>query len=214
MAYLVRGKSGVTLAAHMRIGLYGGMFDPIHYGHLRAAVSAIEHFALDKVFFIPCANPPHRTNLASDFTDRVTMLNLVAAHDTRFKVDPREAKLPKPSYTYYTLLDIKAAHSAEYYWLLGWDAFSQFSTWHQYEAILNEVPLIVFNRDDSIMLGVKEQALLNQYQAQRIHCLPNFPLNISSTHLRSLYRNGKSARYWLPDAVDTYILEHQLYLKE
>src|SRR5438445_7793594 len=131
----------------MRLGVLGGTFDPIHLGHLGAAEAAIECADLDEVVFVPTGNPPHRSRAVASDAQRLEMCRLATADEPRFAVSDVELVRQGPSYTLDTLLALRGANPhAELFLVLGWDAASQFRTWHEPTAVLALAVFIVFCR--------------------------------------------------------------------
>src|SRR5579862_1416802 len=122
----------------MRIGIFGGTFDPVHLGHLISAEQAREQAQLDQVWFVPSARPPHKLEQPiTPFERRVEMLQLALAGQPNFVVDLIEKDRPGPSFTVDTLADLKRTHSRdEFFLILGADCLADFHTWRQPERIL------------------------------------------------------------------------------
>ena len=132
----------------MNIGLFGGTFDPVHSGHLAAARSACERFALDRVYFIPAGAPPHKSRHAS-FEHRYAMVALACAGEPRFVPSPVEAPAPgRPSYSILTVRRFRRelGPGAELYFLIGADAFLDIRSWQQWRALLDAAHFLVISR--------------------------------------------------------------------
>ncbi len=122
------------------IGLFGGTFDPIHFGHLRLATELAEAFRLDQVLFVPAGLPYHRGRDAHATTEqRLTMLKLATARDARFGVDDRELRREGPTYTYDTLAEIRRERGPDFpiVFLTGSDAFAKIDTWHRWTELFD-----------------------------------------------------------------------------
>ncbi len=136
-------------AAETRIGLLGGSFDPVHYGHLRLAEEVAERFDLHVVEFIPCLLPPHKpsTRLTAP-RHRLAMLRKALADNKRFRLSEREIKRGGVSYLYDTLLEYRAelGAQADLYFIMGMDSFLEIATWHRYEELFCLTHLIVATR--------------------------------------------------------------------
>ncbi len=130
------------------IGILGGTFDPVHFGHLRLALEAKEALALQEVRFIPVAAPPHRAPPVATFEARCTMLKLALADTPGFVLDAIEATLPAPSYTVQTLTALRASLGADppLALLMGADAFADLTSWHQWKRLLELAHLVVATR--------------------------------------------------------------------
>lgn len=210
------------------IGLLGGTFNPIHFGHLRIAETLSEALRLDEVRFIPAANPPHKIMPLVSATARAKMVEIAIRDNPLFRLDVQELNRPGHSYTLDTLLSLRAelGNEVSLVLLMGSDAFSKLHTWHRYIDILQLCNIAVVQR-----LPTEEQALPFAKELDdlmRVHFSDNVndvsmkpngvitvqamaPLAITSTDLRERLRQKMSARYLMPDAVIAYVLEEQLY---
>ena len=216
---------------HSALGLFGGTFDPIHFGHLRLATELSEAFHLDQVLFIPNGLPYHRGRSAhASEEQRVTMLKLATGRDARFGVDERELRRQGPTYTYDTLVELRRERGAEIpiVFLLGSDAFARIDTWHRWTELFDLAHFAVAIRGDDanwfargpgafprevwprITLNLRE---LVGAPAGRVMTFSMTPLSISSTAIRALAAEGSSIRYLTPDPVVEYIRSHRLYAK-
>ena len=212
------------------IGIFGGTFDPIHHGHLRLAEELSETARLAEVRFIPSGTPPHRTQPGADASDRVEMAKLAIAGNPRFSVDDREARRAGPGYTFDTLTEMRAELGAtqSLALLLGADAFLELATWRTWRALFDLAHIIVAYRPgfpiDTWQARMPEP-LAHEYAARHmlqplaVHLAPAggivavsmTGLDISATFVRNALREGRSARYLLPDAVLDYIGSRGLY---
>lgn len=202
-----------------KIGILGGTFDPPHLAHLRVAEEVREAFGLQEVWFIPAGYPPHKkVETLSSFDHRFNMVSLAIKDNPFFKALDIE-KHVKPSYTLKTLKRLNASYpEVEFFLIIGWDSFYQFETWWNYQEFLQYTNLVVVSRGLKGSEALKEAFLqkLNQlweddFSKERVFLLEVTPLDISSSMVRSLVKNGRSVRYLVPEEVLTYILEHQLY---
>lgn len=214
------------------IGILGGAFDPIHFGHLRMAQELAEICRLDQVRFIPTANPPHRSQPRATPDQRLAMVKLAIADNPVFCCDEREisrhAEKSSPSYTIDTLqsLNIELGEEVAICLLLGSDAFLGLPTWHRWEELLDYCHIIVAHRPSAALQaqdlplplkqlwdksGITDAVELAKNKAGRIMLLPITPLDISSTHIRENLKLGKSPRYLMPNAVIDYIEAQPLY---
>lgn len=206
------------------IGILGGTFDPIHFGHLRAAVELYEALALQSIRFIPCQIPVHKTNALANPEHRLQMLNLALKDLSFASVDERELQRSTPSYMVETLYSLKSEMAQSLCLIIGTDAFAGFTSWHQWQAILSLAHLIVVKRPGHPLPRSQEtQSLLAQYQyhdyqqmlkqaAGGIYVQAIDGLTISSTQIRKQLAANKSARFLLPESVLEYISKHRLYL--
>ncbi|KPC74691.1 nicotinate-nucleotide adenylyltransferase [Laceyella sacchari] len=192
----------------MRVGIFGGTFDPIHLGHLILAEQAREVAALDQVWFIPAAEPPHKLDKRiSASNHRVNMVRLAIQHHPCFQLSTMELERKGPSYTHDTVRMLSEAHpDAQFYLLVGADMVKDLPNWYKIKEILQSVQVIGLGRP-----GVEVESL-PVYVKNRLHWIPDPTLtNISSTMIRQRLSQGKSARYLVPDAVYQYMKEHGLY---
>jgi len=205
------------------IGVFGGTFDPIHFGHLRLAEELAEAVGLSRVVFIPAGQPPHRGAPRTAAVHRLEMARRAIAGNPRFEVDAREVESPRPSYTVDTLAELRAELGAQQplWLLLGADAFLDLASWHEWRRLFDLANIAVAARPGAPLLqsDAMPPELKNEVSQRQAADGPagavllrqTTPLDISATAIRdTLSRNG-SARYLLPDAVLDYIHEHQLY---
>ncbi len=204
-------------------GIFGGTFDPVHYGHLRVAIEILDAFALEEVRLMPCGIPPHQKTLKTSNEQRLAMLRLGLGQRTPLRLDDREIRRDGASYTVDTLLELKAEfpnHSLA--WILGADAFLHFTTWRQWEKILELAHLIVARRpnfslpeaaDSTALLAARQGEMtdLHQETAGRIALFSVTQLDISSSKIRQLLENGQDSRYLLPNSVLDFIQKQGLY---
>ena len=204
-----------------RVGLLGGTFDPVHFGHLRSAVEVCEQLQLDELRLIPSARPPHRGMPGATAAQRLRMVELALGQGGGLQVDDRELQRERPSYTVETLDSLRQELGSDValFMVLGWDAFCGLPSWHRWESLLELANLVVLQRPD-YDLEVPEVlkdllAARSADQPERSHgqiiCLSQTPLAISATHIRTLVGSGASPRFLLPDAVLDYIENEGLY---
>lgn len=203
------------------LGVFGGTFDPIHYGHLRLAEDMADALGLERVLFIPAGQPPHRDVPRTAARHRLEMVRRAIAGNPRFTVDAREVERASPSYTVVTLTALRAELGAErpLWLLLGADAFLGLPTWHDWRRLFELANLAVATRPGAALadaLPAELKAELGRRQdvtgpAGGVWLRDTPPLDISATLIRDTLARHRSARYWLPDAVLDYIQEHTLY---
>jgi len=183
----------------VRIGVFGGSFDPIHHGHLIAATALADALALDEVRLVVArAQPLKRSGHGATAEDRAAMAELAVRGDERLRADRSELAREGPSYTVDTLRGFRAgAPGAELVLLLGSDAALELPRWREAEMIPTLARVEVFARDGS---------------SEGRRTVPQ--VDISSTAIRERVRRGRSIRYWVPDAVADYIAAHRLYGEE
>jgi nicotinate-nucleotide adenylyltransferase len=211
------------------LGLFGGTFDPVHFGHLRLATELAEAFRLDQVIFLPAGLPYHRGRAAhASNEERLTMLKLATARDARFDVDDRDLRRGGPTYTYDTLTEIRRERGPDtpLVFLTGSDAFAKIDTWNRWTELFDLAHFAVAIRagDDQwfskgpgafpkeawphITLNPRE---LLAAPAGKIITFSMTPIAISSSAIRTLAGEGASIRYLTPDPVAEYIRSHDLY---
>ena len=196
----------------MKIGVFGGTFDPIHIGHLMSAELAREQLNLDKILFIPAKIPPHKQDKQiTDASHRLRMIELSIADNPYFEVSDLEIQSNEAvSYTWHTIKKIKELYNdVDIYFLLGADTFYDLPNWTKLDYILNECTLVGFNR-----LGENSIIKDNNIIGNNNIILINAPrLEISSTDIRYRLTQYKSVRYMINDQVLDYIKENCLYAK-
>jgi nicotinate-nucleotide adenylyltransferase len=211
------------------LGLFGGTFDPVHFGHLRLATELGEAFHLDPVIFIPAGLPYHRGRTAHASNDqRLTMLKLATARDARFDIDDRELRREGPTYTYDTLVEVRKERGPDLpiVFLTGSDSFATIDTWHRWTELFDLAHFVVAIRADDetwhskgpgafpkeawprITLNPRE---LQSAPAGKVMTFFMTPIAISSTAIRTLAGEGASIRYLTPDPVVEFVRSHELY---
>ena len=204
----------------MRIGLYGGSFDPVHQGHLIAAECCREQARLDKVLFLPAAIPPHKQDRPlAEAAHRVEMLKLATGGHPAFAISTDEIDRGGVSYTVDTLARLQAAHPAdELLLILGPDALADLPTWREPATILARAEIIAVEREgiddiSAIVAAPKLAALLGPERAQRVaeNRVTCPAIGIRASDLRAAIAAGRSIRYRTPRAVEQYINAHGLY---
>jgi nicotinate-nucleotide adenylyltransferase len=212
------------------IGLFGGTFDPIHLGHLRAAVEVRRLTGLDRILFIPSYLPPHKApGGAATPADRLRMVELACRRRAGLEVSPIEVEAREKSYSILTLRKVREmSPKARLFFIVGIDAFLDIGTWHQYEKVLEECFFIVTGRPGFELeraRGVLGGSLWGKTGLlaeagelgssaplrSRVILVPIRALDISSTAVRELVRRGRSFEGLVPRAVAAYIREHHLY---
>lgn len=191
----------------MKIGIFGGTFNPIHLGHLIMASYAYEEMDLDKIIFMPAGNPPMKEGEIS-FFHRKNMIELSIKDDPRFSYSELEDR-DGLSYSYETIKEIRKFSSDELYFIMGADSFESIHKWYEYEKLLKEIEIIVVDRKGSSDLdGLKEDY---RAVALGIHILKGPIIDISSSLIRSRIKEKRSIRYLLAKEVREYIEKHRLY---
>ncbi|KPK38195.1 MAG: nicotinate-nucleotide adenylyltransferase [Gammaproteobacteria bacterium SG8_47] len=209
------------------IGILGGTFDPIHFGHLRPALEVAENLALSELRFLPCANPPHRRPPQADALQRLAMVRAAVAAEPRFRVDDRELRRGGLSYMVDTLVSLRTElGGTPLCLLLGADAFAALDTWHEWERIPDLAHLIVMQRPEqepavgalsaSLRELVRQRktedvAGLNQKPAGDVCFVTVTQLAISATEIRRVLREGRSIRFLVPAVVEQLIEMQRIY---
>ena len=209
------------------IGIFGGTFDPIHFGHLRTAFELRRKLDLSQVRFLPNGDPPHRSGTIASAADRLGMVSATIAGQPHFVVDDRELHRDGPSYSVDTLTDLRAEYPARSLCLIvGMDAFLGLPQWYQWKKVLQLAHVVVAHRPgwrapDAGPLGelLRERGTDNEHDIHRamaghIYVHGVTQLEISSSALRSLICNGGDPRFLIPDTVRKYIQEHNCYPRE
>ena len=206
------------------IGLFGGTFDPIHYGHLRTAFELWQSLRLAQVRFLPTGNPPHRELSLASPELRLQMVNAAIAGQSAFVVDDREMRRTGISYSVDTLLDVRTEFPQRSLCLmLGMDAFLGMPNWHRWQEIFDLAHVVVAHRPGwkAPMTGPLGEVMvdrgtgsihdLHQAKAGRVYVHAVTQLEISSTDLRQLIYANRDLRYLVPDAVRELIVSTGCY---
>lgn len=220
----------------MRIGLFGGTYNPIHFGHLRVATEVREAFELDRIVLIPAARPPHKqSGELAPAADRLQMLHLAVDNDPDMEISDVELRRKGPSYTVDTLAYYQSSLSpdSQLFLIMGLDAMLEIDTWKSYRQLLSSVPVIIISRPDPLYRSVTDgwqrlehylktvvspgysfsdadSAFVATGQAP-IYLLDVSALDISSSGIRKLIKSGLSIRYLVPESVAEYIAVKGLY---
>ena len=206
------------------IGIFGGTFDPIHYGHLRTAFELLQSLGLEEVRFVPCGDPPHRGVTFASAAVRLQMVQLATLGEEGFVVDDRELRRDGPSYSIDTLASFRTEFPDRSLCLItGMDAFLGLPTWHRWDEILDFAHIVVAHRPGWQAPGDGELGeLLAERRTQsygdlqalscgRVHIHAVTQLEIASTEIRSLVAEGYDPRFLMPDAVREVIMESACY---
>lgn len=190
----------------LRIGLFGGTFDPIHLGHLVLAEQCREQLALDEVWFIPAGTPPHKPAVGrTPGQQRLTMVQLAITGHPAFHVTDLELQRTGPSFTVETLAEVRSLRpQAQLWWLLGADMLHDFSNWREPERIITMARLGAVNRG-GVVTGCPDR------WAVHVDAVTIPALAIAARDLRHRVAQGQSIRYLVPRAVEEFVHEHGLY---
>jgi len=216
----------------MKLGIFGGTFNPIHYGHLRAAEEVRAKLGLDRIVFVPSGNPPLKGKELADARHRYKMVRLATFRNRSFTISDIEYKKKAKSYSVNTLKELHRLYpKTKFYFILGIDAFIDMPKWWQPERLIGLTDFVVISRppfkfaDLSVSPYLKaDKAVLNKLDSGKLEScktklknrreviiLRLTPIDISATMIRKLIRQGKSVKYLLPEEVESYILSNKLY---
>jgi nicotinate-nucleotide adenylyltransferase len=191
-----------------RIGVLGGTFDPIHLGHLAAAKAAMECAHLDRVLFVPSAQPPHRAAAQAAAEDRLAMSRLAVDGESHFEVSDIEAKRGGKSFTVDTLEELHRSFPNDHLFLiLGWDAARLFRSWHEPDRVSELASIVIVSRGKAQPMPSEIKGLAPE---RLIICHVSTP-DISGSELRRSISAGESAAGKVSPAVERYIAAHHLY---
>lgn len=213
----------------MRIGLFGGTFDPIHWGHLRSAEEVREAFSLDRILFVPTSKPPHKSGQTkTSARDRLAMARLAVAKNPCFAVSTVEIQRPGVSYSIDTLRYFAAKNRGKdsYFFILGLDAFREIGTWKDFERVFPLCNFIVTSRPGSrkskLLSGISiavqrlfcydaKEKVYRHRGGTTLHFLQLTDFAVSASDIRKRVKQGKSIRYLVPSTVKAYIEKRRLY---
>ncbi len=221
-----------------RLGLFGGSFNPIHYGHLAIARDVRERMKLSRILFVPTGHPPHKQKQSlAPASARLEMVRLALADTSVFTVSPIEVHRTGKSYSVDTIREIREqwSPSCELFFIIGLDAFLEFPTWRAPEEILKMCHFVVvprpgrsfktlaeislFKNPDPAPLGQLDAGIIDRFdmvlpEALGITCLSIPPCPISASEIRRRVQNGLPLANMLPPPVESYILQHSLYQED
>ncbi len=215
-----------SLVPLLMIGIYGGTFDPVHYGHLRPALEVQQWLGLEEVRFIPSGQPPHRDMPQASVPQRLAMLHAAIDDQPGFVLDEREVSRAGPSYMVDTLDSFsRGPGSAPLCLILGFDAFLGLPGWHQWQRLPELAHLVITHRPggghgtDSMpealreLVEARQMALheLKNHRAGGLVFVPVTQLDISATKIRRWVQEGESVRYLMPDRVIQIIQQQHIY---
>jgi nicotinate-nucleotide adenylyltransferase len=229
----VNRPSRDAITGAKRIGLFGGTFDPVHHGHLRAGEEIRQAFSLAWVEFLPARIPPHKTDQPiTDISHRVAMLRLAVAGNPYFRVSEVEASREGVSYLVDTLEAYRQHYPSEValYFIMGMDSFREIATWHRYPALFSLSHFVVITRPGYKRPGLSEVVspdvadsfgpcegepdAMEHPSGHRIHFQETTLLDISASRLRRWMLEERSVRYLIPEPVWEYVREYGLYGSE
>ena len=231
MANSPRQAESGALEGAVRIGAYGGTFDPIHYGHIEIARLAVRRFGLDELLLIPAYRPPHkRLDAITGASHRYEMANLAVASEPRITVSRLELDAPERPYTVQTMARLRAEYGlhAKLFFVMGADSFQDIPKWREWERLIASVNLIVVTRPghavtaDHLPAAARARVvnardtkdgsrLIREGDECFIYVVDEVYLDISSTGIRRRVRDGESLEGLTPPGVVAYIERHNLY---
>lgn len=209
----------------IRLGLLGGSFDPIHFGHIKPCIELAEKFHLSLVKLIPCKVSPFKEVTFASAQHRWNMISIITGSSDLFEADAIELERGSPSYTYETLNTIsqKVSADTQLFWIMGEDALHGLPNWHQAEKIMQLCHVLVMKRpgvgnelDSHAEQWLKQYmtndiAKLEESKSGYIHVTDTDMFDISSTQIREILLSGEQPRFLLPGGVWNYIKRNQLY---
>ena len=207
------------------IGIFGGTFDPVHNGHLRAAVESMEHLALDRIRLLPAGTPPHRSSTHASAPHRLAMLQRAVGDCANLWLDDREIRRGGYSYMVDTLREIRKEEGSDVALLLliGQDAANALDSWHEWRQLFHLTHIVIMRRPESrhvysgqLFAEIQPRLVGDSHVLSESSCGLVLPLEvtqlaISSSSIRQLIATGASPRFLLPDAVMDYIYRHGIY---
>ena len=198
----------------MKIGIFGGSFNPVHLGHFQMIKAVFEKIKLDKIIIVPVGVPSHRENNLIDGKYRFEMCQIAFENIEKVEISDIEINKKEPSYTYDTLMEIKEKYlNAEFYEIIGEDSFNYFVEWKNYKEILQNSKIIVLkrkNRNEDERKNVLKDIKLKE----RFIYIENEHFNYSSTNVRENIELGKPITNMVPSLVEKYIEKNNLYRKK
>jgi len=205
------------MASSLRLGIFGGTFDPVHWGHLIIAEQALTQFNLDRILWVPAQHPPHKTACPpTTYSHRVEMLQLAIADHPRFQLCETSTPAQTPSYAIYSLQWLQTIYpSAQWFWIIGEDALHRVSHWYRHQDLAAQCEWLVAPRSETELNPVQElskpTAVLQIPPYIRWRRLDTPRIGLSSHQIRQRSAQGSSIRYLVSVEVETYIREHHLY---
>ena len=191
----------------LRLGVFGGSFNPIHLGHLLVADDVRRGLRLNRVLFVPTCRPPHKRGPMTPYRHRLAMTKLAIAGESGFELCRIEELRPGPSYTVDTLAGLKTLYpGAALYFVVGSDQYDEVSGWHQPQLLTRLARVVVISRP-----GTARPALFPGHDPRRVLFRAVIQIAISAAAVRARLAKGHSVRYMLPVKVSEYVTRHRLY---
>ena len=191
----------------LRVGVFGGSFDPIHLGHLLTADDIRRQLRLDRVLFIPACHPPHKRGPLTPYRHRLAMTRLAIENEPGFELCPIEESRPGPSYTVDTLIALRPLYpGAVVYLIVGSDQYRDVASWHRPDLLTRLAQVVVMSRP-----AVEQPLLFPGHDPRRVQFRSVIPAGISAAAIRARLAKGLSVRYMLPVSAAEYVRRHRLY---
>lgn len=221
-------RSQLSQPNKLRVGILGGSFDPVHFGHIKPCLELAKNFNLDSIRLLPCKLSPFKSSSHAVAQHRLNMLSLIASGSSLLSVDERELRRDSPSYTYHSLRELfdEVGGQATLFWIMGMDALNNFPDWYKSAEIMELCHILVLQRPGyELICSHQQRAWLQQYLTDDLALLDNKAaghifitatkmLDISSSQIRAVIASGKQPRYMMPGAVWNYIKRNHLYASE
>lgn len=208
----------------MKLGLFGGTFDPIHNGHLQLAELAMSFAGLDSIIFVPAKEPPHKNQPLGEYVHRVAMVKQTVAENPQFSCSTIEGERQGPSYTLPTIQYFisELPDGDELYFICGLDTFLEIESWYNYRELFGLTNFLITGRQGYNQtrlsgllkkLGYQKsgEGIWGNRSEKQVLCLQNIPVGVSSTAIRSAIAGQEQFEQFLPANVKNYILENNLY---
>lgn len=216
----------------MKIGIFGGTFNPVHYGHLRAAEEVRERLNLNRILFIPSKKPPLKTKGIAQAKHRYEMLKIALLDNSYFELSDIEFRLKGKSYSVKTIEVLKKSNPEKNFsMIVGIDTFLEIPKWWHPEKLVSLIDFIIISRPNFRFLDLQaspyikikkkflkelDEAKIERYETElptgvKVILLRLTPIGISSTEIRNLLTHGKSVKYLLPADVKSYIILNKIY---
>jgi len=192
----------------MRLGIFGGSFDPVHFGHLLVADDVTKKLKLEKLLFVPAFHPPHRPAPVANYSQRVAMLKCAIRNYPQFQISRIEENQPGPSYTVNTLRRLRKIYRrTRFYLIIGYDQYRTIQSWHQPLQLAKLARLVIISRP-----GITKPRIFPGHNRHRVIFLNVIPVDIAARLIRQRLVQGMSIRYLVPAAVAQYIYRYRLYV--
>ncbi|MBU1261835.1 nicotinate-nucleotide adenylyltransferase [bacterium] len=185
-----------------RLGIFGGIFDPIHFGHLQVAEASRDFLNLSNLIFVPSGFPPHKESPVASCQDRLNMLEMAISKNPYFSISKLEIERKECSYTKDTVEKLKVIYKAtEFYFVIGSDTISELSQWKEIDKLFREIQFVAVTRQG---FPIKDTN-------SNIQIITSPTLAISSSEIRRRVKEGRSIKYLVPERVEEYIYKNDVY---